>query len=132
MVETRYCEKAKPFRGLPEYCQTQYEVIKALCKINKDYLRKLLPEDVAKQVNDDVTKSMDVQVQTRLGRGKITREAVLAVIRGEVGTGMRRGAIIEALGIKGNWSGEVAVDNRLRELKKQGSVLHEGGRYRCP
>ena len=62
---------------------------------------------------------------------KITREAVLAVIRGEVGTGMRRGAIIEALGVKGNWSGEVAVDNRLRELKKQGSVLHEGHLYRC-
>ena len=132
MAETRYCEKTKPFRSLPEYCQTQYEVIKALCKINKDYLRKLLPEDVAKQANDDVTKSMDVQVQTRLGRGKITREAVLAVIRGGVGTGLRRGAIIEALGVKGDRSGEDAVGNRLRELKKQGRVLHEEGRYRCP
>ena len=131
MKETRYCEKAKPFQDLPEYCQTQYEVIKALCNINKDYFRKLLPEDVAKQANDDVTKSMDVQVQTRLGRRKITREAVLAVIRGEVGTGMRRGAIIEALGVKGDRFGKAAVDNRLRELKKQGRVLHEEGRYRC-
>ena len=44
MAEKRYCEKAKPFQGLPEYCKSQYEVIKALCKINKDYLRGLSSE----------------------------------------------------------------------------------------
>ena len=79
-----------------------------------------------------MTKSKDVQVQVRLGRRGITREAVLAVIRGAGRMGLRRGEIIEALGVKGNKSGQIAVDNRLRELKQRDSVLHGGGRYRHP
>ena len=130
MEMTGYYTRAKPFQDLPAYCQTQYEVIKVLCNINKDYLRKLSSVTVAKQSHDDVTKSMDVQVQTRLGHGEITREVVLAVIRDGVGMGLRRGEIIEALGVKGNKSGEIAVDNRLRELKQRGSVLHERFWYR--
>lgn len=131
MEMAEYHKRAEIFQHLPAYCQAQYEVIKALCKSNKDYLRTLV-EGLTKQDHDDVTKSKDVQVQVRLGRQGITREAVLAVIRGEGRMGLRRGEIIEALGVKGIKSGRIAVDNRLRELKLRGRVLHGGGRYRHP
>ena len=130
MEMTEYHKRAEPFQHLPAYCQAQYEVIKALCEGNKDYLRKLV-EGLAKQDLDDVTKSEDVQVQNSPGRGEITPEAVLEAIP-EDGMGLRRGEIFEALGVKGNKSSEIDVDNRLRVLKKRGSVLHEGRWYRRP
>ena len=78
------------------------------------------------------THAQDMQVAVRLGRGKVTQEDVLAVLSAEVnGKGMSRGDIINALGVKGNRSGEVAVDNRLRELKRKNSVRHEGRLYRA-
>lgn len=43
LEDTGYFERAKPFAGLQAYCQTQYEVIGALCKANRAYLNKLLP-----------------------------------------------------------------------------------------
>ena len=46
MERAGYHERAKPFHGLQAYCQTQYEVIKALCKANTDYLEMLLPEEL--------------------------------------------------------------------------------------
>lgn len=46
MEDSGYHERAKPFHGLQAYCQTQYEVIKALCKANTDYLQMLLPEEL--------------------------------------------------------------------------------------
>ena len=73
--------------------------------------------------------SKGAQLQARLNGGRVTREAVLAVITGVVGRGLERGEIIKALGVKGNRQGEVAVDNRLRELKREGKVLHEGRVY---
>ena len=76
------------------------------------------------------TRSKSAQVQARLNGGEVTREAVLDVIAGAVGRDVGRGEIIEALGVKGNRQGEVAVDNRLRELKREGDVLHEGRVYR--
>lgn len=131
MEKAEYHKRAELFQHLPAYCQPQYEVIKALCKSNRDYLRTLV-EGLTEKDHDDVTKSKDVQVQVRLGRRGITREAVLAVIRGAGRMGLRRGEIIEALGVRGNKSGQIAVDNRLRELKQRDSVLHGGGRYRHP
>ena len=47
LEETGYFERAKPFADLQAYCQTQYEVIGALCKANRAYLNKLLPADEA-------------------------------------------------------------------------------------
>ena len=44
-----YHQHAKPFQGLQAYCQSQYEVIKALCKTNKRYLENLLPRDVTEE-----------------------------------------------------------------------------------
>ena len=76
------------------------------------------------------THALDVQVGARLYGGKVTREAVLALVRGKA-DGLSRGEIIKALAVKGDKSGEIAVDNRLRELKRRGSVLHEGRRYRA-
>ena len=97
----------------------------ALCKSNRDYLQKISSEAVAKQAHDDVTKLTDVQVQpSRKLRRDYPRNRA-GVIRGEIGMYLRRDAIIETFGVKGNKSGENAVDNRLRELKQRGSVLHE-------
>lgn len=44
MAKAEYYERAKPFEGLQAYCQTQYDVIVALCKTNADYLKMLLPK----------------------------------------------------------------------------------------
>ena len=78
------------------------------------------------------THAPDIQVAVRSGRGKVTQEDVLAVIRAEVnGKGVSRGDIINGLDVKGNRSGEIAVDNRLRELKRKNSVRHEGRLYRA-
>ena len=76
-------------------------------------------------------RARDEQVQARRGRRGVTRESVLAVVRAEVG-GATRGGIIRALGVRGDRSGEIAVDNRLRELKRDGRVLHERRTYRAP
>ena len=43
---------------------------------------------------------------------------------------MGRRMIAEALGLKGNRQGEVAVDNRLRELKRLGCIVHDRPNYR--
>lgn len=51
MQEAGYHQRAEPFLGLRAYCQSQYEVIKALCKTNRDYLNNLLPEDMAERRN---------------------------------------------------------------------------------
>lgn len=80
---------------------------------------------------DRRTRALDVQVNARLGRARVTRDTVLAVINGDASDmGVSRGEIIETLGVKGDKSGEIAVDNRLRELKRERRVLHEGRRYR--
>ena len=76
------------------------------------------------------TRALDVQVSARLHRSEVTCEAVLAVVQGKA-NGMSRREIIEALAVKGDRSGEIAVDNRLRELKRRDTVLHEGRRYRA-
>ncbi len=71
-------------------------------------------------------------MRTRLKAGDVTRDAVLAVIAAAPGRSFRRAEIIEALGVKGNHSGQIAVDNRLRELKHGGHVAHEARAYRLP
>lgn len=81
------------------------------------------------EVKESRTRSLDAQVQTRLNGGHVTQDAVLAVV-GDAPDGMTRGEIIRALGVKGNRSGEVAVDNRLRVLKRDGRIVHEGRVYR--
>ena len=79
------------------------------------------------------TRSQQAQVDALLKGGPITQEVVLAIVAGEAnGAGVGRGEIIDTLGVKGNRSKEVAVDNRLRELKRDGRIEHEGRVYRLP
>ena len=47
MEDTRYRERTKPFEHIQRFCQTQYELITALCDVNKRYLKKLMPEGSA-------------------------------------------------------------------------------------
>ena len=81
------------------------------------------------EVMERRARSLDAQVQTMLNGGRVTLEAVMAVITGSP-RGVGRGEIIKALGVKGSRSGEIAVDNRLRELKRDGCVAHEDRMYR--
>jgi|ERR1044072_8337102 hypothetical protein len=69
-----------------------------------------------KSTNTAVTKSV---------RGGGRREAVYNVI-GKRG-GASRGDILEALGVKGDKSGEMAVSNALTAMKKAGQVVKDGG-----
>jgi len=59
MAQAGYHERAKPFQGLQAYCQTQYEVIKALCKANADYLQMLLPEEL-RNAHEQLTRPIAV------------------------------------------------------------------------
>jgi len=58
------------------------------------------------------------------------REALLAVIR-ENPAGLRRGEILERMGLKGDKSGEMSVSNALTALTKGGQVTREDGKYRA-
>lgn len=66
-------------------------------------------------------------------RGQTTRrgsrrEALLDVIRGNP-EGLKRGEIIERLGLKGDKSGEMSVSNALTALTKSGQVSRNEGKY---
>ena len=80
------------------------------------------------QYKERGTRTLDVPVEAQPGR--VTRDAVVLVIAGE--SGITRANIIKALGVKGDKSGEAAVDNRLRDLKRDGSIEHEGRLYSLP
>lgn len=82
------------------------------------------------EVKSRKARSLDAQVQARVRGGPMTRDTVLAVVAGAGNAGVGRGGIIAALGAKGDRSKEAAIDNRLRELKNDGRVLHEGRVYR--
>ncbi len=45
------------------------------------------------------------------------------------GKGMGRADILEALGVKGDKSGEQSVSNALSALKKKGDIAVEDGKY---
>lgn len=60
MAEAGYHERAKHFQGLQAYCWTQYEIIKALCKANTDYIRMLLPEGLRSE-REKVKRSITME-----------------------------------------------------------------------
>lgn len=68
-----------------------------------------------------------VRTGQRAPRGS-RREEILGVIRGSP-QGMKRAEILEALGVKGDKSGEQSVSNALSSMKKSGAVVVEDGNY---
>ena len=72
--------------------------------------------------------------QGRSGRGRpqaprgSRREALLQVIR-ENPNGLRRGEILERMGLKGDKAGEMSVSNALTALTKTNQVSRHDGRY---
>lgn len=62
----------------------------------------------------------------------ITRDAVVRVVQGAGSGGIGRAGIMNALGVKGDKTGEAAVDNRLRDLKATKRVTHKGRVYTAP
>ena len=72
--------------------------------------------------------------QGRSGRGRpqaprgSRREALLQVIR-ENPNGLRRGEILERMGLKGDKAGEMSVSNALTALTKTNQVSRHEGRY---
>ncbi len=57
------------------------------------------------------------------------REELLRVIR-ENPAGLKRGEILERMGLKGNKAGEMSVSNALTALAKAGQVSRDEGKYR--
>lgn len=103
MEETGYFERAKPFAELQAYCQTQYEVIGALCKANRAYLNKLLPADeaLAEERLDGLVENAEVDswrprqgtigaFAKKLIAEELSDEEVLQRIRHEFPTGRTR------------------------------------------
>ena len=71
--------------------------------------------------------------QSRGARGQRARrgsrrEALLEVIRGN-SEGLKRGEIIERMGLKGDKAGEMSVSNALTALTKSGQVSRNEGKY---
>jgi hypothetical protein len=56
------------------------------------------------------------------------REALLQVIR-ENPNGLRRGEILDRMGLKGDKSGEMSISNALTALTKSNQVSRHEGRY---
>ena len=56
------------------------------------------------------------------------REALMEVIRANPG-GLKRGEILERLGLKGDKAGEMSVSNALTALTKSGQVSRQEGKY---
>lgn len=63
---------------------------------------------------------------TRAPRGS-RRKEILDLVKN--GRGMNRAEILEALGVKGDKSGEQSVSNALSALKKGGELVVEDGKY---
>jgi hypothetical protein len=56
------------------------------------------------------------------------REGILDAIKSAVG-GLSRGELLQALGLKGDKSGEMSVSNALTALTKGNQVRRDGGKY---
>lgn len=63
---------------------------------------------------------------TRARRGS-RREALLELIRQS--DGLSRGEILDALGLKGDKSGEMSVSNALTAMIKHNAIYRHGGKY---
>ena len=68
-------------------------------------------------------RALDAQIESALNGAGITRKPVLAVLVEAGGDGLRRAHIINKLGVQRERNGQNAVDNRLRELKRDGKVM---------
>jgi len=64
---------------------------------------------------------------TRARRGS-RRDALIKLIR-ENSAGLKRGEILEKMGLKGNKSGEMSVSNALTALTKSKQVARQDGKY---
>ena len=56
------------------------------------------------------------------------RDAILAAIK-QHANGISRGDLLEAIGLKGDKSGEQSVSNALNNLKKAGRIVSSDGKY---
>lgn len=57
------------------------------------------------------------------------REELLTLIRNHPG-GLKRGEILELMGLKGNRAGEMSISNSLTNLTKTNQVRRADGKYR--
>lgn len=64
---------------------------------------------------------------TRARRGS-KREGILEAIKGAA-SGLSRGELLQALGLKGDKSGEMSVSNALTALTKSNQVARREGKY---
>ncbi|MGD9613861.1 MAG: hypothetical protein AB7H90_01540 [Alphaproteobacteria bacterium] len=66
----------------------------------------------------------------RARRGSV-REVILQTVAATEG-GASRGELLEALGMKGDKSGEMSISNALTALTKSGQLVRDGRVYRLP
>lgn len=62
------------------------------------------------------------------GRRGSRQDGILALLK-EKKDGLTRGSILDALGLKGNKSGEQSISNALNNMKKAGKIDSKDGRY---
>lgn len=74
-----------------------------------------------------VRQSAGARRGTQRARRGGKREELLTLIR--QGGGLRRGEILEKMGLKGNKSGEMSVSNALTALTKSNQITRRDGKY---
>src|SRR5712691_10585583 len=106
----------------------QHELERRLAEINRE-LGAIDAYEAAKTGKAPATarQTRGPRVRPQARRGS-RRDALMQVIRGNP-SGIRRGEILERMGLKGDKSGEMSVSNALTALTKANQVTRRDGRY---
>ena len=120
-------ERDRLHRQREEIFNQQQELENRLAALNREF------EAIDAYEAAKTGKAVRSAGQSRGTRGQRARrgsrrEALLEVIRGNR-EGLKRGEIIERMGLKGDKAGEMSVSNALTTLTKSGQVSRNEGKY---
>ena len=120
-------ERERLHRQREEVFNQQQELENKLTALNREF-EAIDAYEAAKtgKAVRSARQSRGARVQ-RARRGS-RREALLEVIRGNP-DGLKRGEILERMGLKGDKAGEMSVSNALTVLTKSGQVSRHEGKY---
>lgn len=104
----------------------QHQLTSELTAIDSE-LRAIVAYESAKTGKTSRSKSNGA-THTRSPRNGSKRTEILNVVTANV-DGMSRGDILNALGVKGDKSGEMSVSNALTALTKTQQLVRENGHY---
>jgi hypothetical protein len=117
-------ERERLHREREEIFNQQQELENRLAALNREF--EAIDAYEAAKSGKPARQSRGGRAQ-RARRGS-RREALLEVIRGNP-EGLKRGEILNRMGLKGDKAGEMSVSNALTALTKSGQVSRREGKY---